>query len=171
MAEIKSTLEIIMEKTKGLTMSEEEKAEIRQKELSGKIRGLILKFLDGLLEMERFKKEVSALGEEKEEVIKKIIKDDSVGRFSLDGDNSRLLEMLQGVVGMDVEPINKLLEEYENSLQDTATRRMQAIWEALEQRGIRGSAVVPNLDADPEWKGYLNEATQTFQEKLAELTA
>ena len=48
MGEIKSTMDIIMEKTKGLTMTEEEKAEYKHKELTGKVRGLIQKFLDGI---------------------------------------------------------------------------------------------------------------------------
>ena len=61
MGEIKSTLDIIMEKTKGLTMTEEEKTEYRQQELTGKVRGLIQKFLEGVLKLEKFKVEVAAL--------------------------------------------------------------------------------------------------------------
>jgi hypothetical protein len=38
MAEIKSTLDIIMERTKNLTMTDEEKASFRRKEAEGKVR-------------------------------------------------------------------------------------------------------------------------------------
>ena len=47
MAEVKSTMDLIMEKTKHLTMSEEEKEGFRRKELSGKIRGLVHKSMEG----------------------------------------------------------------------------------------------------------------------------
>jgi hypothetical protein len=37
MGEIKSTLDIIMEKTRGLTMTAEEKREFQRKEVEGKV--------------------------------------------------------------------------------------------------------------------------------------
>ena len=56
MGEIKSTLDIIMEKTKGLTMTEEEKTAFKSKEMEGKVKGALQKFLDGILDVERLKK-------------------------------------------------------------------------------------------------------------------
>ena len=61
MGEIKSTLEIIMEKTKDLTLTEEEKKEFKQKDMAGKIKGIIQKFLDGTLDLNRFKTEIAVL--------------------------------------------------------------------------------------------------------------
>jgi hypothetical protein len=166
LAEIKSTLEIIMEKTEGLTMSDEEKADLKQKELTGKIRGLVQKFLDGIMNPERFRKEVAVLEADKGHAVKQVIREEAIARFSLIGDNSRLLEMMEYATGMDVGPINDSLEAYEIRLQEEASSRMQALWEGLEQKGIRGSGVVPNLDADPDWKKHIAEAEQAFQEKL-----
>lgn len=166
MAEIKSTLEIIMEKTKGLTMTEDEKAEIKHKELSGKIRGLVQKYLDGHMRSDRFKKEVAGLGEEQRVSANTIIKQEIIGRISLEADNSDLLEMMEEAAGMDAEPVKDLLKKYKGGLEEEASTRMQTLWEALKQKGISGSAVVPNLDADPEWNAYIVKTTQDFQEKL-----
>ena len=52
MGEIKSTLDIIMEKTKGLTMSEEERTSFKEKELTGKVKGLVQKYINGFLRLE-----------------------------------------------------------------------------------------------------------------------
>jgi len=49
MGEIRSTMDIIMEKAKNLTMSEEEKAEFNRKALQLKVKGLVQKFLDDLI--------------------------------------------------------------------------------------------------------------------------
>ena len=167
MAEIKSTLEIIMEKTKGLTMTEEEKTEIRHKELSGKIKGLVQRFLDGHMRLDRFKDEVAALGEEHGAPAQRIIKQEIIGRISLETDNSDLLEMMEAATGMDAGSVKELLKKSKARLEEEAVTRMHTLWEALKRKGISGSAVVPNLDADPEWKEYVSKTTQDFQEQLS----
>jgi len=58
MGEIKRTLDLIMEKTKNLTMSPEEKEEIRRQEWLKKTRGWIQKFLDDLVDMDKIKTEL-----------------------------------------------------------------------------------------------------------------
>ena len=63
MGEIKSTLDIIMEKTKGLTMSEEEKEAFQKKETEGKVRGFLQRYLDCVIDLERLKAELLGLGE------------------------------------------------------------------------------------------------------------
>jgi len=65
MGEIRSTMDIIMEKAKGLTMSEEEKETFRKKETEGKVRGFLQRFLDGFIDAERLKDEIGSLGEER----------------------------------------------------------------------------------------------------------
>ena len=55
MAEIKSTLDIIMERTKNLTMTDEEKASFRRKEAEGKVKGWIQKYQDGAIGLDKLK--------------------------------------------------------------------------------------------------------------------
>ncbi|MCX5842099.1 MAG: hypothetical protein NTY16_11755, partial [Deltaproteobacteria bacterium] len=58
MAEIKSTLELIMERTKNLTMTEEEKENLQKKERAGKINGLVQKYLDRIISVKTLKSEI-----------------------------------------------------------------------------------------------------------------
>ncbi len=50
MTEIKSTLDIVMEKTKGLRMTEDDKDRFREEELSQTAQGLCRHYLDGQLD-------------------------------------------------------------------------------------------------------------------------
>ena len=60
MAEIKSTLDLVLERTKNLTLTEEEKKSLQRKELEGKIRGWGQKYLDGLMRLSAVNEAVSA---------------------------------------------------------------------------------------------------------------
>ncbi len=63
MAEIKSTLDLVLEKTKHLTLSEEEKQIQRHDEFRKTLKGLIRKFADKALKMKELKKELEILQE------------------------------------------------------------------------------------------------------------
>jgi hypothetical protein len=49
MAEIKSTLDLIMERTRNLSMTPEEKEALRRKEWHSRIQGWLQRYLDGLM--------------------------------------------------------------------------------------------------------------------------
>ena len=72
MGEIKSTIELMMERTKNLTMTGEEKAQLRQKELTEKAKGWLVRYLDGILSLENLKAEMMRESEDSRE-LKKII--------------------------------------------------------------------------------------------------
>ncbi len=72
MAEIKSTLDLIMEKTKGLTLSPEEKEKIHREEWLKKAKGWIQKFLDDRTDLGKVKDEL--FSREKPLEWKKILK-------------------------------------------------------------------------------------------------
>ena len=61
MAEIKSTLDIVMEKTKHLTLSSEEKAEMQLQDFLKKTPGYMGRILDGTLTPEQLLNEIEAL--------------------------------------------------------------------------------------------------------------
>lgn len=61
MGELKSTMDIIMEKSSHLTLSEEEKREQVSAEMQQRLKGLIQKSLDRALKMEQLKQELNAL--------------------------------------------------------------------------------------------------------------
>ena len=166
MGEIKSTLDIIMEKTKGLTMSEEEKEAFRKKETEGKVRGLLQRFLDGFIDAERLKNEIESLGEKRYAVAKESLIGECMGRMEPGLDNAILLDALENAADLDIAPIQKIILDYKQDLEQQEMDRKQILQKNLKELGISGSAVTPNIHADQEWIRYLSEMNKGFQEKL-----
>ena len=166
MGEIKSTLDIIMEKTKGLTMTEEEKEAFRKKETAGKVRGLFQRFLDGFIDAERLKDGIGSLGEERYAVAREALIRECMGRMEPGADNTILLDALENAAGLDIAPIQKIILDYNQDLEQQKMDRKQVMQKNLEVLGISGSAVIPNIHADQEWIRHLSEMNKGFQEKL-----
>jgi hypothetical protein len=166
MGEIRSTLDIIMEKTKGLTMSEEEKRAFKEEEMAGKIKGLIQKFLDKILDMDKLKREAAGLGERGGDAVKRLIREESVSRIEPEGDNEPLLRVLEEVTGSDTDSLREFLVAFEQRLAQEKRGREKALKKTLEKKGISGSAVIPNIQADPEWVQHVSEMRDEFQKKL-----
>ena len=167
MGEIKSTMDIIMEKTKGLTMSEEEKAEYKLQELTGKVKGLIQKFLDGILDLDRLKIEMSALSEKQNDAVKEIIFEESMPHIELGADNEPVFKVLTETAEVDTSPIREMERTFIGRIEKKRGEYEKSLGNQLEKKGISGSAVIPNLKADPDWKQYLSHENDTFRAKLS----
>jgi len=167
MGEIRSTLDIIMEKTRDLKISDEEKEAFKEQEITGKIKGLIQKFLDGIIDMEQLRGEVSGLVEKGGDMVKRLIREESVSRIELEGNNEPLFRLLEEITGSEVDSLREVLKAFEKRLEREKDTREQGFKKRLEKQGISGSAVLPNINADPEWSRYVSEIKEEFQERLA----
>jgi len=163
MGEIRSTLDIIMEKTKGLTMSEEEKRAFQEEEMAGKVKGLIQKFLDGVLDMERLKMEMATLAEKDEAMLKRLVREESLSRIELGENNEPLLRVLHETTGFDPKSVRESQRAFEDRLERERVSREEGLKKKLEEQGISGSAVLPNINADPEWSRYVTEIRDEFK--------
>jgi hypothetical protein len=169
MAEVKSTLDIIMEKAKKLTVTEEEKRDFKRQELEGKIRGFVQKYLDSLIDLDRLKAELAVFQREGEEMVRELIKDDVLGRIQLGRNNGPLLEVLSQSIGMNAGPIKEVLNQLEGRMDREKESREKILAEELRRRGISGSAVIPNLNGDENWLRTVSELNQLSREKMKKL--
>lgn len=168
MAEIKSTLDIIMEKAKKFSVTEEEKKGFKRQELEGKIKGLVQKVVDGVMYPERFQVEVTALQRKEKELVDRILKEEVVARIELGANNEALLRMLEYIAGPASPAVRKALAEFEKKDEKERESCRRALVENFKMKGISGSAVLPNLDADPEWLRSRSEATRQLQDEIKE---
>lgn len=166
MGEIRSTLDIIMEKAERVTVTDEEKEAFMKSEVKGKVRGLLQKHLDGIINKERLKKEVEAMAGERYVVATAVLKKECLDRIEPGEDNRPLLEILAYVVGLDTKPIGELLSRYRQEQEENRGNRESALKERLKDQGISGTAVLPNLGADPEWTRYLSEMKARFRQRI-----
>jgi hypothetical protein len=164
MAEIKSTLDLIMEKTKGLTLSPKEKEEIRREEWLKKARGWIQKFLDGWVDMDKVKKEL--FSQEAPGGWKKILQPEITGPLEPEGDNEKRLELITGLLEMPREPFLIILKVCIQKLEQEKIRLMDLSVNRLAEQGISGSAVLPNLDRDSSWIQFSAREKMACKEKI-----
>jgi len=166
MGEIKSTLEIIMEKTKDLTLTEEEKKEFKQKDLAGKIKGIIQKFLDGILDLSRFKREIVALEKDNRDMLTLLIFDELLPRINPEEDNTLFLQILDTRDGIDTAFIKEILADFGRKIKEEKTVYEKEFMKNLRLKGISGSAIIPNINAYSDWVNCISEMRKEFEEKL-----
>ena len=171
MAEIKSTLDLIMEKTKGLTMSDEEKEAFQQKEMEGKLRGPIQKYMEGRLKIEKFEMELEAISQDKQEAARRFIIKECLSRIEPDGENARIIEVLEQLGKINCQPLRDLIAEYRGDTGGQDNEQVQELLMRLQEQGISGSAVMPNVKADSQYLQHIEEKKADFQEKLDALSA
>ena len=161
MGEIKSTLDIIMEKTKGLTMTEAEKEELRHKELAGKIKGWVQKYLDDLINLETLKSELK-----KESDIRKILKKELLERLELDGDNEKMFQLIKELLGIKKDPFVIIISNFQKEVARESSKRLDTMKKQLTKKRIFGSAVIPNLNHDTEWNAYYQRVNDDFKKEM-----
>jgi len=167
MAEIKSTLDLVMEKTKHLTLSREEKEQQKLKEARQRIKGLFQKYKDQILKKEQLSQaleEMQAAGglNVKDILLRELFNDLALGR-----DNQAHLILLNEICGMNTAGLASLFDSYSNDIKAATRERVQVLKDALAQkRSISGSAVVPNVEMDKVWQTEVVEIHAKFDQRL-----
>jgi hypothetical protein len=166
MAEIKSTLDIIMEKAKKFSVTQEEKEGFRRQELEGKIKGLVQKTIDGILDSERFQVEVAAVEAKNSHMVYQILKEEVVGRIEVDANSEALLKMSENISGPASSAVRKTLADFQKKGEKQKESRRKALVKEFKKKGISGSAILPNVDADSDWLRMKSETRRQLQEEI-----
>ena len=166
MGEIKSTLDIIMEKTEGMTMSDEERKEMKKKELSDRARGLIRKFIDGILTYEDLKEKLSRNNEGEKELMLCAVAESLFSMLVPGENNDPILRVLDIFKEIDVRYVEEILLEAEQKIEKEKNIYRDNMRRELRDRGISGTAVIPNPNAETKWIQRVESINKEFREKL-----
>jgi len=169
MAEIKSTLDIIMEKTKKLTMTEEEKEELRRTELAEKAKGWVQKYMDNLIKQEKLKSELNKEGKDKYSELQEILKNELLERLQPDGDNVKIFQLIKGILDIKKDPFVKIISEFQKEAARERSKRLEYMKKHLTKKSFFGSAVIPNLGHDTEWNAYYQKIKDDFKKEVMNL--
>ncbi len=167
MSEIKSTLDLIMERTKNLTLSDDEKKEIKRKELEERVRGWVQRYVDGTLLHSTFEKEIAGEIEKDLNLMKDILREDITGRLDPDEDNDRLLAILETYVGIKRDVFVEKLDNFRSKADAEQMRMEDQLKARLTDEGIMGSAVTPNINKDPQWKDWHRQTRDELKGELS----
>jgi hypothetical protein len=169
MGEIKSTLDLVMEKTRHLTASAEEKKAQKQGEIENRIKGLVLKYQENRVRKQHLLDELTDLRSVHGQTADQVFKQELLKEIDPDGDNAKRFELLRDLCGVDVNGLEALLHDYNELIMASAEKSVGQIIEKLsQQHRISGSAVVPNLEKDVAWLESAGEIRDRFEEMFLE---
>ena len=172
MGEIKSTLDLVLEKTRNLTLSSEEKEAQKRKEIENRIKGLLQKYQDGVLSKSRLKTDYEILKKDYSMPEDDALINEITGRLEPDRDNQPLLELMHECCSIETTDIETIIEDFRKAKLAAEEDRMERLKELLaQQHDISGSAVVPNLDTDEQWCRETRQMHAGFEDQLNRVTA
>jgi hypothetical protein len=168
MGEIKSTLDLVMEKTRHLTLSQKEKEEQKQIEVNKRLKGLLQKYQDNLLRKEQLEQELGSLRKTFDLNVNEMLLHILLDGLKLGSNNISLLVLLSAICGLDVSGLEELFHDFQNTIEIAAQKRIEEVKANLaKKRLISGSAVVPNLEIDGEWLATVHGIKGKFDQILS----
>lgn len=170
MGEIKSTLELAMERTKKFVLSEKEKEEMKQKEVRQKATSLFHRYRERHLSSNEIQKEIERMKKSIQSAVKELLLSQWIDALSLDDEDDRILKGVEALkerrIGEIKQKFRQLLSQYRTEKEKTREETKARLIEALRKEGIYGSAVVPNLEASELWKTEKERLNQPYRIKL-----
>jgi len=168
MAEIKSTLDLVMERTKHLSLSKAEKNEQQQIEFGKKISGILQKYIDKVIGKKEFKKQSNALKKEYDINDDKIIIKEISDRLMLDNGNSDLFLLLREEFNINISSVEKIIDDYKNEIEAYTKNTINELNENLyKNHFISGNAILPNLKSSPQWESSIYKINEKYSLKFA----
>jgi len=167
MAEIKSTLDLVMERTRDLTLSEEEKTEKNRAEFRKRLQGLVARYREGTLKREELRKDLAALQSRYAVSDESVVRREIMDRIEFDANNGPVLDFIRERCGIDPAPLVDLIAGYESDIRRAVSDRMGELKKELARdRKISGSAVIPNPRADGVWKERVAGLRRDYEARM-----
>jgi GH35 family endo-1,4-beta-xylanase len=167
-SEIKSTLDLVLEKTKDLSLNSEEKQKLAQQELEKRVLGLVGRYLDQLISVSRLNEELQALPDNEKDLAVRILTTHLVDHLDLGQDNSSVFTALKEIAGIDTASLMAIQEEYLSEKEEAKKGITDKMLAGLRERGIDGPAVIPNMENDPTWTNFLDGLNTRYRKRLEE---
>lgn len=150
MGEIKSTLDLVMERTRHLSLSAEEKEAQQREDFAKRLQGLLQQYADGAMPLDELQDRMAALEVETGISGHNLSVVAVARRIDPGHDNDRWLALLEHLAPGIGRPLQDILAAFEAD----RTALLQTGQEAFRHRfardhGIAGTAVVPNPRKDP----------------------
>jgi hypothetical protein len=175
MGEIKSTLDLVMEKTRGLTMSAGEKQQLKEEQAAQRARGLFLKYKDGFWSLEGLQRQVER--EPDADEVKKQVSLLMIESLEPNMAETAFLNDMKAWLGAKsseaLDEASRMLEEFRSKTAALDAEAEDRIRSELEKAGISGSAVKPKANENGQWRRLRDELAaetgrtlETIKERL-----
>ena len=167
MGEIKSTLDLVMEKTRHLSLSDEEKARQQKADFDKRLQGLLQQYADGVLSVDTLQDRTASLRAELDVKDRGVLVAAIAGRIDPDQDNRRWLELIGAAAPALRQPLEDILADFARCKGDTLRKSQDRLRERLASKyGIAGPAVKPNPLKDSACRANLATLRQQALDQL-----
>ncbi|MDR2018714.1 MAG: hypothetical protein LBQ00_07585 [Syntrophobacterales bacterium] len=171
MAEIKSAIELAMERTRNLIMDDHEKREFQKKDLENRVRALLRRYLEGITEMDRAMTEMDEIEAEprfKQKFLVNLLIED----LDITKENGRALDLLHlvgnGLSGRIVARLDEIRDEFVLEMEKKKSVVRSKIESRLEGMGIAGNGLDINVEAWEEWDDARAKTGLIFRKQVDE---
>lgn len=168
MAEIKSTLDLVLERTKNLNISDEERKTLKRRETAGKIKGLVQKYLDGMLDLNAVIQELEANGSGSG-TTREILAAECTERLDPAGGNGKIDELLKTFFSDRAAALLIMAEKWKKKAVEEERQAAADARKRWNEKQISGSALIPNIGKDPAWKSRYLKLVAEFRKEAAAL--
>ncbi len=173
MGEIKSTLELAMERTKKFAISEKEKEEMKQKEALQKATGLFHRYREGHLSLNEILKQIEKMEKKTAITVRESLLSQWIDALSLDDGDERILKGIESLKGRNLDELKQkfhyLLSQYLSEKEKVKEKVKVQFTEALRKDSIYGSAVEPKIEGSEIWKKENEKLDQIYKVNLEEI--
>jgi len=171
MAKIKSTLDLIMEKTGHLSLDQEEKEAIKKQELAKKVRGFTLMFLNGERDANALAQQFDTIPAEQKDEATRLCLDLFLENITPFENNHRILkgvEILQGEIEHKrwQETIEHHSTLYLKELEEMSTETVSQLIKDFAAIGLAGPALLPAMEQSAGRHEEKQRVTSAFQEAV-----
>jgi hypothetical protein len=165
MSEIKSTLDLAMERTRHLSLSMEEKAQQQKIDFEKLLQGALQRYADDALSDDALRDRIKELQTKFKVTDQQIVTRAVLKRIDPNQDNERWLDLLSDLAPDSRASLRKILSAYREQRNILLQASGQRILERLAgQHGVTGSAIAPNPEKDTAYQdslSILRHKTQT----------
>lgn len=173
MGEIRSTIDLMMERTRGMSLSTEEKEDLKREELEKRAKGFRVRFADGTLDADAI---LSTIGEESEEDaqrLKSLLWTEMVESLPDDRSALKFLALMERLPQAQAKAL--IIGEIRSSMKDLGKtkakdrKKLAAVErKKLASFGISGTAVVPKLPDEMGAGSKTAAKMEEFKRRLCE---
>jgi hypothetical protein len=167
MGEIKSAIELAMERTRHMSLSEEEKVQQHKDEFEKLLQGALQRYSDEAMSIDEFRDRISELQSElhitdHQLVIKAVFK-----RIDPNQDNECWLELLSVLAPLLRDSLQEILSDYhEQRSKLLQTAKTKTLEQLAQRHGITGTAIIPNPDKDTSYQHNMSVLKRETQSRI-----
>jgi hypothetical protein len=172
MAEIKSTLEIAMEKAKAVEISSKDRERFRREEALSEATKIFQRYTTSPARSGSLEETIMKSGKDAS-LLRGCLTEIFLNTLDLSHPTERIWDGLQelglGKTAAFQELFNRIAEDYQKAHHDEAETLGNAMKKSLAEAGISGTAVDPNIEQSVQWKDALERLDQRVSTDLERL--